>query len=320
MSANRKPSICITQEGNVIRAPHNVYHMYMYNSPVVYSSLTTAGVAKTNMLCLFCTDATVASTEPYKYQYTLTFNVGRLSHKKHHPNYAELFLHIVTDDHNPAQIKIVSNHLQQPITWTKPALQANGSETAEVRIHLTSLANSSLWRNSTTLTITVASTNTIRIPSENHHQTALGLVLYMGGAPEVIDELLETPIADHTLKQMDSNKRSTTGSTPCQLKRGFKVKFAEVKYGYDKILRPEEVDIGRCVGECPHLLHHLYNPTDHATVRNILAFQEGSGETNISTASCVPTTFKPLPVVLFNSNGITQKVLHNMVATSCGCR
>lgn len=338
VSANRKPSICITQEGNVIRVLYNVYCTYKYNSPTMCSNLTTAGVVKTNMFCLFCADTTAVSTEPYKYQYTVTFNVSALSHKKHHPNYAELFLHVLTHDHSPAQIKIVSDQIQQPITWMQPS-QASGKDDNEkaavqsVRITLTSLTNSSLWQNGSLVTITVASTNVIRMPSENHHQTALGLVLYMGGAPEAIDELLTTPLppaaADHTLtnqKQTYSigatHKRSTTGSTPCQLQSGFKVKFLEVKGGYERIIQPEVVDIGKCVGECPHFLHHLHNPSQHAEVRNLLAFREGSAGADITTASCVPTSFKPLPVVVYNEadKRISTKTYKEMVATSCGCR
>ena len=302
-------------------------------------SLTTAGVAKINIFCLFNAAATTVSTEPYKYQYTVEFNTSMLSHKKHHPNYAELFLHVLTEGgHNPAEIKIDSNHIQQPITWQQPS-QASGEDdgqTAEtvqsVRISLTSLSNSSSWLNDSTLTITVTSTNPIRMPSGNHYQTAVGLVLYMGGAPEAIDQLLTTPIpssADHTLSHHKqplgigaTRKRKATGSTPCQLQGGFKVTFKEVKGGYEEIIRPKMIDIKKCVGECPHFLHHLHNPSQHAEVRNLMHFREGSAGADVTPASCVPTNFKPLPVVLYNEADKTfsSKTLDKLIATSCGCR
>lgn len=304
--------------------------------PVVCYNLTTAGVAITNMFCLVCTDTSAVTTEPYKHQYTITFNISGLSQKKQHPNYAELFLHVLTNHQNPAQVKVASDHIQQPVMWTQP-LQASGKDDGEmpevmlVRISLTSLTNSSLWEIDNTLTVTVASTNAIRIPSKNHHKTALGLVLYMGGAPEAIDKLLKTPIvaADQMLTNKKetysigaANKRSTTSNTPCQLKKGFKVKFSEVKGGFEKIIHPEVVDIGKCIGQCPMFLHHLHNPSQHAEVRNLLVSREGSAGSDIATASCVPVTFKPLPVVLFNSetNTVSTSTLDELEATSCGCR
>ena len=278
---------------------------------------------------------TTASTDPYKYQYTVEFNTNVLSHKKHHPNYAELFLHVLTEGgHDPAEIKIDSSHIQQPIIWSQSsqASRVDDSQTAEavqsVRISLTSLSNSSLWLNDSTLTITVASTNPIRMPSGNHYQTAVGLVLYMGGAPEAIDQLLTTPIPSATAHHKRSlsiggtHKRQATGSTPCQVKAGFKVKFLEVKGGYERIIQPEVVDIKKCVGECPNFLHHIHNPSQHAEIRNLLASREGSAGTNITPASCVPTSYTPLPVVVYNpaDKSISTKTYNKLVAESCGCR
>lgn len=281
------------------------------------------------MFCLVCTDTKAMSTGAYKHQYTLTFNISVLSQKKHHPNYAQLFLHVHTHQ-NPVQIKIVSDHLQQPLLWTQPS-QSNGKDDSKmdevklVKITLDSLAKSSMWQNDSIVTLSVTSTNVIRMPLKNHYQTSVGLVLYMGGAPEAIDKLLTTPIpkAHHTNShRIGATKRSTTGSTPCQLQSGFTVRFSEVKGGFERTLRPKTVDIGRCIGTCPHFLHHLHNPSEHAEVRNLLAFQEGSASSNIKTASCVPTSFKPLPVMVFNSaeNRITQGTYNELVATSCGCR
>ena len=302
----------------------------------MHSSLITVGVAKINILCLFNVVATTVSTKPYKYQYILEFNTNVLSHKKHHPNYTELFLHMLTKGgHNPAEIKIDSSHIQQPITWQQPS-QASGeddSQTAEtvqsVRISLTSLSNSSFWLNDNTLTITVTSTNPIRMPSGNHYQTAVGLVVYMGGAPEAIDQLLRAPIpssADHTPSHHfgmgATHKRQAIGSTPCQLQDGLIVKFLEVQGGYERIIQPETVDIKKCVGECPHFLHHLHNPSQHAEVRNLLYFQEGSVGANITPASCIPTSFKPLPVIMYNEadKSVSTETYNELVAASCGCR
>ena len=291
--------------------------------------LTTAGVTVTNMFCLLCAGTMApGSTGPYQHQYMITFNISGLIQKKVHPNYIELFMHVQTRN-NPAQIRITSEHIQQPVTWMQPA-QANGKDDAEraevrlVRIGLTSLANGSFWQNDSTVTFTLASTNVIRMPLKNHYQNALGLVLYMGGAPEAIEKLLTTSIEtrSRTMHSIGATAKRSTGSTPCQLQNGFRVRFSEVQGGYERIIRPESVDIGRCVGECPHFLHHLHNPSQHAEVRNLLAFREGSAAAEITTASCVPTSFKPLSVVIYNEADRTFSVksYNEMVATSCGCR
>ena len=277
----------------------------------------------------FCTGTTaLGSTGPYQHQYTITFNISGLIQKKEHPNYAELFLHVQTHN-NPAQIRITSEHIQQPVTWMQPS-QANGKDNSEmvevrlVRIRLTSLASSSLWQNDSIVTFTVASTNVIRMPLKNHYQNALGLVLYMGGAPEAIEKLPTTSIktGDHKKHSIGATAKRSTGSTPCQLQKGFTVKFSEVKGGYERIIQPDVVDIGRCIGECPHFLHHLHNPSQHAEVRNLLAFREGSASADITTASCVPTSFKPLPVMLYNDvdKRFSLGSYNELVATSCGCR
>lgn len=241
--------------------------------------------------------------------------------------------------HNDAEIKIDSSHIQQPIVWrqSSQASTVDDSQAAEavqsVRISLTSLSNSSLWLNDSTLTITVASTNPIRMPSGNHHQTAVGLVLYMGGAPEAIDQLLTTPIpsvaTDHASSHHKQSlgigatrKRRVTGSTPCQVQAGFKVKFSEVKGGFERIIQPEMVDIKKCVGECPNFLHHIHNPSQHAEIRNLLAFREGSAGAEITPASCVPTSYMPLPVIVYNEadKSVSTKTHNELVAASCGCR
>ena len=244
-----------------------------------------------------------------------------------------MFLHILNTHQHHAQINITSGITQQPVIW-KQHLQASGkddnkmAEVLSVRIALNSLTNSSLWPNDNILTVTLASTNAIRMPSKNHHQTALGLVLYMAGSPEEIDELLTKPVpstAGHKINKKNIygigafNKRS---SAPCQLQKGLKVKFSEVKGGYERILKPVTIEINKCAGECPLYLHHLHNPTQHSEVRNLLAFREGSASSDIVPASCVPVSFKKIPTIEYNkeTHGIENKYLDELVATSCGCR
>ena len=270
------------------------------------------------------------SNGPYQHQYTVTFNISGLTQRKERPNYAELFLHVQTHNNQAAQIRITSEHIQQPVTWVKPS-QANGkddSETAKVRlvrIRLTSLTRDvSLWQNDSTVTFTVASTNVVRMPLKNHYQNAVGLVLYMGGAPEAIEKLLTTSIktGDHKKHSIGATAKRSTGSTPCQLQKGFRVRFSEVKGGYERIIQPDSVDIGKCVGECPLFLHHLHNPSQHAELRHLMTLREGSAGSGITTASCVPTSFMPLPVMIYNEveKRISTKTYNEMVATSCGCR
>lgn len=277
-------------------------------------------------------DVTTLSTGPYKHLYTIRFNTSGLAEK--HPNHAELFLHVHHHHSTAAQIRITSSHYQQPAVWQQHP-QANGEdETAKkaqvlLRIALTSLTTGSLWKNDSILTLTVASTKPITMPSKNRHQTSVGLVLYMGGSPEAIDKLIKSPVIATSHRVMSkketysigaAHKRST-GSTPCQLKKGLNIRFSEVKGGFERVLKPVVVDIGKCVGECPHFLHHLHNPSQHAEVRNLLAFREGSAS-DVTRASCVPTSFKPLPIVLYNdaTKRATVETYNKMVATSCGCR
>ena len=271
------------------------------------------------------------STGPYQHQYTVTFNISGLTQNKERPNYAELFLHVQTHNNQAAQIRITSEHIQQPVTWIQPS-QANGKDDSEmaevqlVRVRLTSLTrDASLWQNDSTVTFTVASTNVVRMPLKKHYQNAVGLVLYMGGAPEAIEKLPTTLIktGDHKKHSIGATAKRSTGSTPCQLQMGFRVKFSEMKGSrYERIIQPDSVDIGRCVGECPLFLNHLHNPTEHAEVRNLLTFREGSASSEITTATCVPTSFKPLPVMTYNEGEkrFVTKIYTEMIATSCGCR
>ena len=301
-------------------------HVY---SPSYHLCMIIAGVAITNLFCLFRAVTTAAvSSGSYQHKYTTTFSISGLPE---HPNYIELFLHVQTNA-NPAKIKITCEHIEEPVIWTQ-RLPKDDSEIPKVqlvRISLNSVAASSLWKNDSSVTLTVASTNVIRIPSKNHYQNSVGLVLYMGGAPEEIQELLDTSIVSSDLTKhaysigavakRTAAKRS--GSTPCQLQSGFTVKFQELTAGYKNIILPKMVDIKKCVGECPHYLHRFHNPSQHAAVRNLLAFRDGSASSDITKASCVPTSFKELTVMEYNetSKGFTNKVYKKMIASSCGCR
>lgn len=243
------------------------------------------------------------------------------------PTNVQLHLRVETTD-KPAVIKV--NTSQQEITWQQPALSdKNVKKTTEVKISLNSqLTNSSLHLPYDMLTVKVASTNPIKIPSKKHHQSAVGLLLYMGGVPEAIDNLLEAPIDKSAHLITDKKERYKIGegkrdvNTPCQLKDGLTVKFSEVGGGYEHIILPKSLDIKQCVGECPHLLHHLHNPSEHAEVRNLLAFREGSASADVLTASCVATSFKPQPILINNplSKMVSYKSYNKLVASTCGCR
>jgi len=263
------------------------------------------------------------------YHYTFAFNASGLP-RQAQPTNIQLHLRMVTSD-QPAVIKV--NTSQQEFIWQQSELYDKDAKTTEdlsVRISLRSQltnSSSSRWTNDM-LIVEVASTNPIKIPSKKHHQTAVGLLLYMGGVPEVIDELLAKPVDKSAHLITDKKERFKIGegkrnvNTPCQLKDGFRVTFSQVGGGYQYIIQPKSLDIGQCVGECPHYLHHLHNPSEHAEVRNLLAFREGSASADVTTASCVATSFKPQPIVLYNkaSSMITYETYDKLVATSCGCR
>jgi len=271
------------------------------------------------------------SDESNGYHYTFVFNASGIP-RQEQPTNVQLHLRMVTSD-QPAVIRV--NTSRQEFIWQQPELHdKDAKKTTEdllVRISLSSqLANSSSsshWINDM-LTVEVASTNPIKIPSKKHHQTAVGLLLYMGGVPEAIDELLAKPIDKSAHLITDKKERFKIGegkrdiNTPCQLKEGFKVTFSQVGGGYQYIIQPKTLDIGQCIGECPHYLHHLHNPSEHAEVRNLLAFREGSASTDVTAASCVATSFLPQPIVLYNkaSAMITYETYDKLVATSCGCR
>ena len=281
------------------------------------------------MFCLFRAVTTAAaSSGSYQHQYTATFSIRGLPE---HPNYIELFLHVQTEA-SPAEIKITNEHIQEPVVWTQrlPKDDSKIPKVQLVRISLNSLAASSLWENNSSVTLTAASTHALRTPSKNHYQNAIGLVLYMGGAPEEIEELLDTSIVSSGLKKhaysigavakRTAAKRS--GSTPCQKEDGFEVTFTDLSEKYANIITPKTVDIGKCKGDCPHLLHPFHNPSQHAEVRNFLAFREGSASSKIATASCVPISFRNLTALTYNKTSKTfvTKVYDNMIAASCGCR
>jgi len=226
---------------------------------------------------------------------------------------------MMTSD-QPAVINITID--QEELIWRQPE---DTKDETEVRISLEYLLiNNSQWSNET-LTIKVASNNPI-IPATHHHYHP-GLLIYMGGDPQAIDDLLATPL-DKSAHSINDNKerqkieKKDIGEW-CQLK-SFKVTFSKVGGGYQYIIRPKSLDIGQCVGKCPQYLGHPHNPTEHAQVWNLLAldFKEGSGGADvISPVSCAIKSFKPTPIVLYNrpSSLITYETYNELVATSCEC-
>ena len=251
--------------------------------------------------------------------YMFTFNISGLP-RKEQPTSVWLHLHMMTSD-QPAAINI--NIDQDEFVWRQSEDTINETE---VRISLESLLTNSQWTNDT-LTVKVTSTNPIKLPT--HQQYHPGLLLYMGGDPEAIDDLLATPLEKPTHPINDKKKRSKTDIKrrdlkPCQLE-SFWVTFSQVGGGFQYIIQPKSLDIGQCVGTCSHYLRPSHNPTEHAQIWNLLAFRhfkEGSGGGSVITpVSCTTRSFKPQPILLYNpvTHMISYKIYHELVATSCRC-
>ena len=168
---------------------------------------------------------------------------------------------------SPAEIKITNEHIQEPVIWTQrlPKDDSKIPKVQLVRISLNSLAASSLWENNSSVTLTTASTHAIRTPSKNHYQNAIGLVLYMGGAPEEIEELLDTSIVSSSLKKhaysigavakRTAAKRS--GSTPCQRRMDLKLHSKIYKESTQILFNQKQLILGN-VRETVHTSFTLF--------------------------------------------------------------
>jgi len=234
----------------------------------------------------------------------MIFNISGLS-RQEQPTSAQLHLHMMTS----AVINITID--QEELIRRQPKGTKNETE---VRISLESLLfNNSQWTNDT-LTIKVASTDPIILPTHHHYHP--GLLIYMGGDPLAIDDFLATPL-DKSAHSINDNKerqkleKKDIGKW-CRLK-SFKVMFSEVGHGYQHIIQPESLDIGQCVGKCPQYLGHPHNPTKHTQIWNLLALD--------FKVSCAVRSFKPTPIVLCNhqSSLITYETYNELVATSREC-
>jgi len=244
------------------------------------------------------------------YLYMFRFNISGLS-RQEQPTSAQLHLHMMTSD-QPAVINITID--QKELVWKQPEDTKNETE---VKISLEYLLiNNSQWTNDT-LTIKVASKNPIILPTHHHYHP--GLLLYMGGDPEAIDDLLATTLdkPTHSINDKKIEKRDII--KPCQLE-SFTVTFSQLGGGYQYIIQPKLLDIGQCVGKCPQYLGHS---TEHAQVLNLLTFRAGSsvGSGIISPVSCTVKSFQPQPIVSYNPIAamIGFEMLNELVATSCGC-
>ena len=252
------------------------------------------------------------------YHYMFTFNISGLSRQQQQPTSVRLHLHMMTSD-QPTVINITID--QEQFVWRQ---SEDTIDETEVRISLESLLTNSQWTNDT-LTVKVTSTNPIKLPTHQHYHP--GLLLYMGGDPEAIDNLLATPLDKPTHPINDKTKRSKTSierrdSKPCQLE-SFRITFSQVGGGFQYIIQPKSLDIGQCVGMCLHYVTH--NPTEHAQIWNLLAsrdFKEDSrGSDAITPVSCTIRNFRPQPIVLHKPviHMISYKIYHELVAASCRC-
>jgi len=243
------------------------------------------------------------------------FNTSGLQEQ---PTSVRLYLHTMTSD----QLAVVNVTIDQEVfVWRQPSLSGEDNET-EVRIDLGPSLIKSLWNNDSII-VQVMSTVPIKVPSQHQHHHP-GLLLYMGGVPEAIDDLLATPIEKPTSsdKRRSPYKEKRDVVNSCRLE-SFRVTFSQVGGSYQYIIYPKSLDIGRCVGEC----HHPYNPTEHNQVMNLLAsqnFKEGSaaeGDDVITPVSCTIRSFRPQPIVWYNhtSGMVVYQIYHKLVATSCTC-
>ena len=240
------------------------------------------------------------------------FNTSGLQER---PTSVRLYLHTMTSD----QLAVINVTIDQEVfVWRQPALSSEDNEN-EVKISL----GSSLILTTSTLTVDV--TSSVPIKLDQH----FGLVLYMGGIPEDIDDLLTTPLdkstqAIHDKKErfkINVEKKDVTGK-PCQLE-SFKLNFSELGGNFESIILPLSVDIGLCVGECTNSNTSLRSQVFH-TLANRNLEGSGNGEDLISSlpeTCCTVASFMKLPVLTNDAaNGIiTHQFIDKLVAETCGC-
>ena len=249
------------------------------------------------------------------------FNISGLS-RQEKPTSVQLHLQLMTSD-QPAVVNITVG--QEEFVWRQSEDTKNETE---VKISLESLPQ---WTNDS-LTIKVASTNPITLTSHHHYHP--GLLIYMGGVPEAIDDLLATPLDQINNKDKFKvgikKRRFILEETTCHL-RSFTVDLSQLGGNY-KILYPQKIDIGQCEGHCPRLPFHnptkdtensrdmmnnTPDPTAHEIILNI--FKEGSGSGDVD--SCTVRSFRPLAVLFYHSEKrvYTIRKLRDLVAESCEC-
>ena len=142
-------------------------------------------------MCSFVALLTVSGDDTSDgYHYTLMFNTSGLQEQ---PTSAWLYLNSMTSD----QLAVINVTIDQEVfVWRQPALSSEDNDN-EVRISL----GSSLILTTSTLTVDV--TSSVPIKLDQH----FGLVLYMGGVPEDIDDLLTTPLDKSTQTIYDKKER-----------------------------------------------------------------------------------------------------------------
>ena len=214
------------------------------------------------------------------------------------------------------QLAVINVTIDQEVfVWRQPALSSEDNDN-EVRI---SLGPSLIL---TTSTLTVDVTSTVPIKLDQH----FGLVLYMGGIPEGIDDLLATPLdkstqAIHDKKErfkINVEKKDATGK-PCQLE-SFKIHFSELGGNFESIILPLSVDIGLCAGECTNSYTSLRSQVFY-TLANRNLEGSGSERTPLPETCCKVASFMKLPVLTNDAANriITHQFIDKLVAETCGC-
>ena len=95
-------------------------------------------------------------------------------------------------------------------------------------------------------------------------------------------------------------------NTECQ-RVPLEVNFAR-DLGWDWLIKPLSLDIGRCVGICANW---QYRNSTHAQFERLLGLEV--------TPCCVPTAFKSQEVLLSLNGFFSIELLENVKVVQCGC-
>ncbi|XP_051993062.1 bone morphogenetic protein 15-like [Xyrauchen texanus] len=167
-------------------------------------------------------------------------------------------------------------------------------------------------------------------PSQNHLRAPV-LLLFLEENKESMEWMKYfMPLSHPSLKTRQSRAlRSIVSDIPnykhgpnsvsknqCKL-HSYRVAFKDL--GWDHwIIAPHKYNPHYCMGDCPRILHYGYNSPNHAIMQTFIS---ELGVEDIPLPSCVPYKYKPISVLMMESNGnIVYKEYEDMIADSCTCR